>query len=171
MFVFHSYSPSMHQSQRIEQYSILHVQSLQLFGQCLWGHVFWCWCFCLFTERIVTYVTECIQTHAQRCFYTSANKKHKAHPPNINMQEPAFPFSLCLWGNLNNNSVCNNASNADPHWSECRVCCGSAASHTHQSYNTDIGIQANCCVCLYMSITYSDVEPDAPMWASYGVQT
>lgn len=36
---------------------------------------------------------------------------------------------------------------------------------THQSHNTEIGIQAGCCV--YVSITYSNVEPDAPMCASY----
>ncbi len=36
-------------------------------------------------------------------------------------------FSLFLWGNLNNNSLCINARNANPHWSERTVSCGSAA--------------------------------------------
>ncbi len=101
-----------------------------------------------------------VNAHSNTLYTYTNNHKTYTHLP-------AFPVSLCLWGNVNNNSVCNNASNANPHRSERSVSCGSAASYAHQSHNREIGIQAGCCVCLYVSATYSNVEPDAPMWASY----
>lgn len=87
-------------------------------------------------------------TTALKHSFTQEQTK-QAHPPLLNTLAPVFSLCLCLRGNLNNNSVCNNASNADPHWSECRESRGSAALHAHQSHNTEIGIQADCCVWLY----------------------
>lgn len=172
MLVFHSYLPSMHRSQRTEQYSIC-TGPVVICIMCGGGRVPWCRSLQRIssstsnTPRILPYVSECIQTHANcKCTLEHTLHMHK-QSQNMYTHLAAFPVSLCLWGNLNNNSVCNNASNANPHRSKRRVSWGSAASHAHQSHNREIGIQAGCCVCLYVSITYSNVEPDAPMWASY----
>lgn len=176
MFVFHSYLPSMHRPQRTEEYSICTGPGV-ICIMCVGRRVPWCRSLQRIssesgastsdTPRILPYVSEYIQTHANcKCTLEHTLHIHK-QSQNIYTHLPAFSISLCLWGNLNNNSVCNNASNANPHWSERNVSCGSAASYAHQSHNREIGIQAGCCVCLYVSATYSNVEPDAPMWASY----
>lgn len=76
---------------------------------------------------VLLYLAICLQTHFLHA-QTITNPIHLiyTHPA-------AFPLSLCLYGNLNNNSVCNNASNANPHRSERRVSCGSAACLAHTS--------------------------------------
>lgn len=85
-------------------------------------------------------------------FYASTNK-YKVCPPYIDTW--IFPFSLCLCGNQNNNSVYITARNANPHWSERSMSCGSAASHRHQSHNKEAGIHAavllySCLLCTVM---------------------
>lgn len=84
-------------------------------------------------------------TYTHTFFYASTNK-HKVCPPYIDTW--IFPFSLCLCGNQNNNSVYITARNANPHWSERSMSCGSTASHGHQSQNKEAGIHAGCCAPL-----------------------
>lgn len=84
-------------------------------------------------------------TYTHTFFYASTNK-HKVCPPYIDTW--IFPFSLCLCGNQNNNSEYITARNANPHWSERSMSCGSTASHGHQSQNKEAGIHAGCCAPL-----------------------
>lgn len=86
-----------------------------------------------------------VWTYTHTFFYASTNK-YKVCPPYIDTW--IFPFSLCLCGNQNNNSVYITARNANPHWSERSMSCGSAASHGHQSHNKEAGIHAGCCAPL-----------------------
>lgn len=70
-------------------------------------------------------------SHARISANTSQRPTHRKVVP-AGVHTPALCF--CLWGKLhnnnsNNNSVCYNASNADPRRSDSRESCGVSASH------------------------------------------
>lgn len=116
---------------------------------------------------LLHYTSRHMSHHIQAATYTMTPLTHlytytSKHKPRLicvytYTHQPPPNFSSCLWGNLNNNSLCNNASNANPHQSEQRASCGSVASYAHQSHNRETGIQADCYVCLYVSISYNNM--------------
>lgn len=77
-------------------------------------------------------------------------------------QLSALPLRKLHNNNNNNNSECYNGSNANPQWSNSGESCGVSASHIKAMMGILASRQA-AVYCLYVSITQSNVEPEAPM--------